>query len=98
MRRFSESHNYAHERVPEAEHVSAVSLIFVLVGLMLTLPVFVLAGEVLLGLGLVRGAIAFAISGMLLTVLATFTGLIGVNSRLTTYAILVSAFGEAGSK
>lgn len=90
--------NHARTVVPPGELVSGLSLSFVLIGLMLTLPMFVLGAEVLLSLGAMRGSAAIVIAGALLAALASITGVIGARTRLSTYSIIIAPFGALGAK
>jgi len=90
--------NYARGVVPEKELVSGVTLAIVLIGMMLTLPMFVLGGELLKGLGARQGVAAFFFAGVLLAALASVTGFIGAKTRLSTYSIIIAPFGAIGAK
>jgi len=90
--------NHARGVVPDTEVVSGATLSIVLIGLMLTLPMFVLGGELLTGLGAKRGIAAFLVSGTLLATLASITGVIGARTRLSTYSIIIAPFGTLGAK
>jgi cytosine permease len=90
--------NHARTIVPASESVSGLSLAFVLIGLMLTLPMFVLGAEVLSGLGAKRGSAAIVIAGILVAALASVTGVIGARTRLSTYSIIIAPFGVLGAK
>ena len=90
--------NHARGVVPETELVSGVTLAVVLIGLMLTLPMFVLGGEMLTGLGAKQGIAAFFFAGLLLAALASVTGVIGARTRLSTYSIIIAPFGSLGAK
>jgi cytosine permease len=90
--------NHARGVVPESEFVTGVSITVVLMGLMLTLPMFVLGGEVLTSLGATKGVAAIFIAGGLIAVLASTTGFIGARTRLSTYSIIIAPFGVVGAK
>ncbi|MEO1243735.1 MAG: cytosine permease [Pseudomonadota bacterium] len=90
--------NHARGAVPEGELVSGVSLAVILIGLMLTLPMFVLGGEVISGLGAKRGAAAIAAAGLIVAVLASVTGFVGEKTRLSTYSIIIAPFGTIGAR
>lgn len=90
--------NHARGTVPENEYVSGVSIGVVLVGMMLTLPIFVLAGEVLAALGAAAGVAAVFIGGVILAVIASVTGYVGAKTRLSTYSIIIAPFGTLGAR
>ena len=90
--------NHSRTTVPDAELVSSISIAGVIIGVTLTLPVFILAGEIMTGLGAAAGAAAMAVGGACLTLLALVTGYIGMKSRLTTFSIMRAPFGVMGAK
>lgn len=98
MPKYMFADNHARGVVPETELVSGVTLAVVLIGLMLTLPMFVLGGEMLTGLGAKQGIAAFFFAGLLLATLASITGVIGARTRLSTYSIIIAPFGTLGAK
>lgn len=64
----------------------------------ISLPAFLLGGNLFLGLGFSRGLVAVAIGCAVLTTLALLTMAIGASSRLTTYAIIQKVFGTIGGR
>ncbi len=92
------ANNYARDTVPESEFVTGRSTTVVLIGLMLTLPMFVLGAEVLTSLGATQGVAAIFIAGSLVAGLASVTGFIGARTRLSTYSIIIAPFGALGAK
>jgi len=90
--------NHARGAVPSGEHVSGLAIGVVLIGMTLTLPMFILTGEVMSGLGAAAGAGAVVLAGGLVAVTATLTGLVGVRTRLSTYSILAAPFGRLGAR
>lgn len=90
--------NHARGAVPEGEFVSGFSIAVVLIGLMLTLPVFVLGGEILSGLGAASGAVAIFVAGLIIAAIASVTGYIGAKTRLSTYSIIIAPFGALGAR
>jgi len=49
-------------------------------------------------LGYTQSTLAFLVAGILVTILATISGMVGMRSRLSTYMILQFSFGTAGAK
>lgn len=90
--------NHSRTTVPDSEFVSSISIAGVIVGVTLTLPVFILAGEIMTGLGAAAGAAAMAVGGLCLMLLAMVTGYIGMKTRLTTFSIMRAPFGVLGAK
>lgn len=90
--------NHARTAVPEGELVSGLSIAIVLIGLMLTLPMFVLGGEILSSLGARAGAGAIFMAGVIIAGLASVTGYVGAKMRLSTYSIIIAPFGSLGAR
>ena len=89
--------NYARGAVPLSERKPTLALISFLSGLYNTLPVYALASAVILGLGLVQGAIAIAAGMTIAVILSSVTAHIGGTTGLTTYNINIHTFGRRGS-
>lgn len=92
------TNDYSRNRVPDAATVSSYRITAVMIGAMITLPVFVMGVELSQSLGIVRGVAAFFIAGVILAGFAGATGVLAANSRLTTWLILQYSFGTAGAK
>lgn len=89
--------NYARGAVPLSERKPTLALISFLSGLYNTLPVYALASAVILGLGLVQGALAIAVGMTIAVILSSVTAHIGGTTGLTTYNINIHTFGRRGS-
>jgi cytosine permease len=94
----SPTENFSTSRVPESETVGAVHLAGVIVAMAISLPAFLLGGDIFLGLGFTRGIFAVAIGCAILAVLAMQTMAIGSETRLSTYSIIQSVFGATGGR
>lgn len=92
------TNDYSRGRVPDAATVSSYRITAVMIGAMITLPVFVMGVELSQSLGIIRGIAAFSLAGAILAALAGATGILAANSRLTTWLILQYPFGTAGAK
>lgn len=89
--------NHSRAPVPDGETVGALRIATVLVGVVITLPAFLLGAEILAGLGAVRGMIAILGGGVILIVLAALTMRAGAETRLSTYNLIGRAFGDTGA-
>jgi len=84
--------------VPESQTVGSLHLAGVIVAMAISLPAFLLGADIFLGLGFSGGLAAVAIGCAILTVLAVLTMTIGSETRLTTYTIIQSVFGDVGGR
>jgi cytosine permease len=90
--------DYATTPVPQRETYSGVRVGFVLGGIGIALPALLSGAEVGLALGYRDSIAAFIVAGVLVTVLSTITGWVGMRSRLSTYMILRFSFGALGAR
>ena len=90
--------DYATTPVPEDKTYSGVRVGFVLGGIGIALPALLSGAEVGRALGYEKSALAFVVAGILVTILATISGWVGMRSRLSTYMILRFSFGVMGAK
>ena len=89
--------DYATTPVPDAATYSGWRIGFVLGGVGIALPALYSGAEVGQALGLVESSLAFLVAGVLVTLLASVSGWVGMRSRLSTYMILKFAFGQRGA-
>lgn len=80
--------------VPDAATIAAYRIGVMLVAANISLPVFVLGGQLGAGMGIWNVAVASAWGGLILTVIAGVCGYVGARSRLTTYVLINRAFGR----
>ncbi len=80
--------------VPDAATIAAYRIGVMLVAANISLPVFVLGGQLGAGMGIWQTAVASAWGGLILAVLAGVCGYVGARSRLTTYVLINTAFGR----
>lgn len=90
--------NYSDRPVPESEQVSGVRLAIVIIGIAITIPAFLIAGEVFGGLGLRNGLIAVSIGGVIVATVAILTMSIAARTQLSTYALVQRPFGVRGGQ
>jgi len=84
--------------VPEHETVGGVQIALVIIGVAICLPAFITAAEIASALGPRRGLIAVFGGGLVLSVMACLTGLIGQRLRLSSYMIVLHTFGTRAGR
>ncbi|MCY1408565.1 Cytosine permease [compost metagenome] len=89
---------YTRRPVPQEETVSGYGLALITFGIGMTLPVFWLGADVTSKIGFQRASMVFIGVCAVLGILAAFTALAGVRSRLSTYMVLQFSFGRHGAK
>ncbi len=80
--------------VPDEATIAAYRIGVMLVAANISLPVFVLGGQLGAGMGVWNTVVASAWGGIILTILAGICGYVGARSRLTTYVLINRAFGR----
>ena len=90
--------DHSREPVPVEESVSGWRVAMVIVGFAITLPLMITGSQVGLALGLRDSLTAFAVGGLVLTVIGSATAVVATGARLSTYKILEFAFGRWGAK
>lgn len=90
--------DYAREAVPDNRAVRFWHIGLIYIGVSLTLPAFLLGGQIGLSLGLYEGLTALVLASLILTALGLATGFIGADMRLSTYMMLYYTFGTRGAK
>lgn len=89
--------DYSHHPVPAEKSVSGLSVALILVGIMITVPVFLAGSELGLALGITQALPVFFAGGFLLALLGCLTAAVGAKTRLSTYMIIKFSFGEWGA-
>lgn len=84
--------------VADEETVSGFQLGIVIVGISITLPLLVSAGELARGIGLSNAIIATVVGALILTVMSVPASIVGARSRLSSYMIIEHTFGFGGAK
>lgn len=82
--------------VPEAATLPAYRIGVMLLGANISLPVFVVGGQLGAGIGLAATAFASLWAGLILAILTGACAYAGARSRLTTYVLIANAFGRRG--
>ncbi|MDA5194239.1 cytosine permease [Govanella unica] len=89
---------FSHGSVPESATVAGWNIALVLLGMVLSLPCFLIGAQLGASFGLEIGAQAVVIGALILTFLACLTGMVAQSCRLTTAMIIQTAFGMSGAK
>ncbi len=89
--------DYSCSAVPQQATVSGWRIGIILIGIQITLPAFLVGAELGRDMGLTGGILVFVCAGLILSILAAVTGMIGVRTRLSTYMILNRSFGVRGA-
>lgn len=84
--------------VPGALTVGGTRVALIILGIGIALPGFLMGAQIGTALGLVQGAIAFTVGGLILASVASLTALVGAEARLSTYMLVQFAFGVAGAR
>ena len=90
--------DYSRRRVPDSITVSGLKITVVLVGAIITLPVFLVGAQLANALGLKQAIVAFFVAGIALSVIAGATGVLAARTRLTTWVIIQYSFGRTGAR
>ncbi|MEM7708086.1 MAG: cytosine permease [Pseudomonadota bacterium] len=78
--------------------VNGLQLSLVIVGVAITIPAFLVGGEVVAGLGLKRAAIAVTLGSAAVAVIAALTMSLAAKLRRSTYEIIRGPFGAQGCR
>ena len=99
MRKFDQiTEDYSRQPVPDSATVTGLRITVVMVGAVITLPIFFVAAQLGHSLGLRNAIIAFFVAGVFLAGLAGAAGVLASKTRLTTWFILKYSFGGTGAK
>lgn len=72
-------------------------ILLILLGLMIALPAFIMGAELSFAFGATRAIGASILGGLILAVMAALSGYAGARSRLSTYMLIIDAFGTRGA-
>lgn len=92
-------HTSEYSTIPVAEEafIHGVRIALIILGLMVALPGFVIGAELSHMFGAVDAIKSSLIGGAILTVIAVMGGIAGAKSRLSTYMLVIDAFGTRGA-
>jgi len=89
--------DYATTPVPQNKTVGGVRIGMINGALAFSVPGLITGLEIGHSIGLEQGSFAFLLGGLILSVLATITGLVGMHNRLTACMTMKFVFGTAGA-
>ncbi|SOE68031.1 Purine-cytosine permease [Burkholderia sp. OK233] len=88
--------DYSTSPVPDEQTVSGWRIAMILMGVIIALPAFAMGAQLAHTMG-ARGALASSLlGGMLLSIIAMLAAVAGARSRLSSYVLIVEAFGTRG--
>lgn len=90
--------NHSHDAIPDSETVSGLRIALIIIGVAITLPAFLLGANVIVALGVTRGALAIFVGELIILAMALLTMAVGATSRLSTYMIVQFPFGRLGGR
>ena len=90
--------NFTDRPVPDDQVVSGLRVAIVVTGIAIIIPAFLIGGQVVAGLGLLRAVTAIAGGAAIVAVVAALTLFIAAKTRLSTYKLLQGPFGVRGGQ
>ena len=90
--------NFTDRPVPEGALVSGLRVTMIVIGIAITIPAFLIGGEVVAGLGFPCAVLAIGCGAALVALVAGLTLFIAAKTRLTTYKLLQGPFGVRGGQ
>lgn len=94
----AEQGDFTTTRVPESATVGGLSIMGIIVGIGITLPVFYVGANIAQSIGFSAALWVFFFVCLVLGAFCTITAIIGRRTRLSTYMILHFPFGKKGVK
>jgi cytosine permease len=92
------SEDFVRDKVPDAATISPFRIIVIMLGVSIALPAFIMGAQLGSHLGLRDTFIACALGGAILSVVAAISGIAGAISRVSSYVLIIEAFGQSGGK
>lgn len=84
--------------VADSETVSGFQVGIVIVGISITLPLLISAGELARGIGFARAIVASIAGALILSAMSVPAAVVGARTRLSSYMIIEHTFGFGGAK
>lgn len=98
MKDFSELvEDYSRHPVPQEKRVTGYHLAIMVIGVMITVPAFMLGSQLGATLGMENALSGITVGAILLTLIAGVTGTVGAKTHLTTSMINRHTFGTGGA-
>ncbi len=85
-------------KVSEAECVGAISIALIIIGIVITVPAFLVGSQILRSLGLMNGSLALVISCVIIAALSSLCMRLASKYHISTYQLSQSSFGIYGSR
>jgi len=89
--------DYSRHPVPEDKTVTGFHIAIMVIGVMITVPAFVLGAQLGASLGFSRAFTGIVLGAVLLSLIASLTGMVGVKTHLSTSMINRYTFGKSGA-
>lgn len=90
--------DYAREPVPFATGVGIFRMVLIVLAISIALPAFVMGAEIGTALGVRDTILACYLGGAVLALIAVASGVAGAISRVSSYVMIVHAFGSGGGR
>ncbi len=90
--------DYSRQSVPDSATVGGFRIGLILLGAAIALPGFVLGSQLGAGLGFTNMIAACFVGGAILVLIAVLSSIAGARTRLSTYMLILAAFGKSGGK
>ena len=92
-------HTQEYSTTPVADDalIHGIRIVLIKLGLMIALPAFIIGAELSHTFGAERAIGASFLGGLILAVIGTLGGVAGARSRLSTYMLIIDAFGTRGA-
>ena len=94
----AEQGDFTTTRVPESATVGGLSIMGIIIGIGITLPVFYVGANIAQSIGFESALWVFFFVCLVLGALCSITAIVGRRTRLSTYMILHFPFGKKGVK
>ena len=91
------SGDYSTTPVESSALIHGWRILLILLGLMIALPAFIIGAELSFSFGAERAIWASLFGGAILAVMSALSGYAGARSRLSTYMLIIDAFGTRGA-
>lgn len=94
----SDGNDFSTSKVLPSEQVNGLQIALVVIGGTIAVPVFLLSANISAGRGLAGAIPAFFLGALVLAILGIATGLVGAQTRYSTYMIARRTFGIFGAR
>lgn len=88
--------DYSNSPVPTDQSISGFRIAMILMGVIIALPAFAMGAQLAHTMGTQKALIGSWVGGVLLSCIAMLSAVAGARSRLSSYMLIVNAFGTRG--